>query len=44
MKALLTTGSQDTVLLVAWKNGLPELRYSLKREFAKGLHDKPGQR
>ncbi|KAM7184935.1 hypothetical protein V8F33_012701 [Rhypophila sp. PSN 637] len=34
----------DTVLLVTWKDGQPELRYSLKREFAKGLHDKPAQR
>ncbi|KAK4209474.1 hypothetical protein QBC37DRAFT_378040 [Rhypophila decipiens] len=35
---------RDTVLLVTWKDGQPELRYSLKREFAKGLHDKPAQR
>ncbi|KAM7183345.1 hypothetical protein V8F33_013652 [Rhypophila sp. PSN 637] len=35
---------RDTVLLVAWKNGRPELRRSLKREFAKGMHNKPGQR
>ncbi|KAH8748681.1 hypothetical protein F5883DRAFT_398939, partial [Diaporthe sp. PMI_573] len=31
---------KDTVMLVAWKDGEPELRYSLKREFAKGMHDK----
>jgi hypothetical protein len=31
-------------MLVAWKDGEPELRYSLKREFAKGMHDKEPQR
>ncbi|KAL1865789.1 hypothetical protein VTK73DRAFT_5060 [Phialemonium thermophilum] len=35
---------KDTALLVTWKDGQPELRYSLKREFAKGMHDKPAQR
>ena len=35
---------KDTVMLVAWKDGEPELRYSLKREFAKGMHDKEPQR
>ncbi|KAK4032828.1 hypothetical protein C8A01DRAFT_50461 [Parachaetomium inaequale] len=35
---------KDTAMLVAWKNGEPELRYSLKREFAKGMHDKERQR
>ncbi|KAM7186433.1 hypothetical protein V8F33_011826 [Rhypophila sp. PSN 637] len=35
---------RDMVLLVAWKNGRPELRRSLKREFAKGMHNKLGQR
>ena len=31
-------------MLVAWKDGEPELRYSLKREFAKGMRDKEPQR
>ena len=31
-------------MIVAWKDGQPELRYSLKREFAKGMHDKEAQR
>ncbi|KAK0707790.1 hypothetical protein B0H67DRAFT_495372 [Lasiosphaeris hirsuta] len=35
---------KDTEMLVAWKDGEPELRYSLKREFAKGMHDKEQQR
>ncbi|KAM7219592.1 hypothetical protein V8F06_004973 [Rhypophila decipiens] len=35
---------RDTVLLVVWKNGRPELRRGLKREFAKVMHNKPGQR
>uniref|UniRef100_L7J0I7 Uncharacterized protein n=1 Tax=Pyricularia oryzae (strain P131) TaxID=1143193 RepID=L7J0I7_PYRO1 len=35
---------KHTEMLVAWKNGEPELRYSLKREFAKGMHDKEDQR
>jgi hypothetical protein len=30
-------------MLVAWKDGEPELRFSLKREFAKGMHDKEQQ-
>ncbi|TLD04443.1 uncharacterized protein PgNI_12187 [Pyricularia grisea] len=30
--------------VVVWKNGKPKLRYSLKREFAKGMHDKEDQR
>jgi hypothetical protein len=30
-------------MLVAWKDGEPELCYSLKREFAKGMHDKEPQ-
>ncbi|KAK3939345.1 hypothetical protein QBC46DRAFT_364849 [Diplogelasinospora grovesii] len=35
---------KDTEMIVAWKDGEPELRYSLKREFAKGMHDKENQR
>ncbi|EHA53229.1 hypothetical protein MGG_16935 [Pyricularia oryzae 70-15] len=35
---------KHTEMLVAWKNGEPKLRYSLKREFAKGMHDKEDQR
>ncbi|KAI2638877.1 hypothetical protein GGS26DRAFT_543103 [Hypomontagnella submonticulosa] len=35
---------KDTVMLVAWKDGEPELRWSLKREFAKGMYDKELQR
>ncbi|KAI0534969.1 hypothetical protein GGR58DRAFT_515723 [Xylaria digitata] len=35
---------KDKVMLVAWKDGEPELRWSLKREFAKGMHDKELQR
>lgn len=31
-------------MLVAWKDGEPELRWSLKREFAKGMYDKELQR
>ncbi|KAK0612550.1 hypothetical protein B0T17DRAFT_499912, partial [Bombardia bombarda] len=35
---------KDTVILVAWKDGEPELRWSLKREFAKGMHNKELQK
>ncbi|ELQ32919.1 hypothetical protein OOU_Y34scaffold01015g11 [Pyricularia oryzae Y34] len=35
---------RHTEMLVAWKDGQPELRYSLKREFAKGMHNKEDQR
>ncbi|KAK0717568.1 hypothetical protein B0T26DRAFT_740895 [Lasiosphaeria miniovina] len=35
---------KETVMLVAWKDGEPELRFSLKREFAKAMHDKEQQR
>lgn len=31
-------------MLVAWKDGKPKLRFSLKREFAKAMNDKEQQR
>ncbi|KAL5902909.1 hypothetical protein ACKVWE_011457, partial [Pyricularia oryzae] len=35
---------RHTEMLVAWKDGQPELRYSFKREFAKRMHNKEDQR
>ncbi|KAH6995448.1 hypothetical protein BKA56DRAFT_509091 [Ilyonectria sp. MPI-CAGE-AT-0026] len=35
---------KDTTLLVAWKDSKPELRWGMKREFAKGMQDKASQR
>jgi len=34
----------DTVMLVAWKDGKPEWRFGLKKEFAIGMHDESAQR
>ncbi len=30
-------------MMVAWKDGEPELRFGLKREFAKGMYGKEQQ-
>ncbi|KAK0707785.1 hypothetical protein B0H67DRAFT_322241 [Lasiosphaeris hirsuta] len=35
---------KDMVMLVIWKDGKPELHFSLKREFMKGMYDEEQQR